>query len=104
MKFDHKKVSTLLSFLFALGILVWVGINIVFPSFVYSTNKTDKFKIGFLPKEFDGKKFFSITPLYDYPYHKIGIQINLENGEKIKQREFPLFYGYEAEFYPVSPK
>lgn len=95
----------LLSFLFALGILVWVGINITFPSFAYSINKTDEFKkISVLLREFGEKKFVSLTPLYDYPYHRIRIQIDLEKGEKISQKEFPVFYGYEAEFYPVSSK
>ena len=102
MKLNIKKINTGIVLFSVLFILAYVALSIIFPSFSYYIKKTDKFKVSILKKSFGGKEFLSITPLYDYPYNSIKVKINLQNGADIFEDELPLFYGYEAEFYPIS--
>jgi len=98
-----KKINSII--ILSLGglILIWIGLKIVFPSFIYTSAKTEKVertKIFVVERKIDNKKYLTVAPLFDYPYHSIKLVIKNKAGLAGEGNTLKISKGYVAQFFP----
>lgn len=99
-KRTNCKMNTSVVVLLGVGVLLYVVIRIMFPIFSYSINKTDRFKVQALKQKIGDEYYLAITPLYDYPYNKIDVEVygKFESATE----EVALYKDYISQLYPIG--
>ncbi|MEA2007078.1 MAG: hypothetical protein U9O20_02870 [Patescibacteria group bacterium] len=99
-KTANCKINTAIVVLLGLGVVLYVVNRIMFPAFSYHINKTDKFKVQVLRQQIGSKNYLAITPLYDYTYNEIKMEIY----GKFEQdsRGIDVYKDYMVQLYPVG--
>jgi len=99
-KLSICKINTAIVVLLGLGVVLYVVIRIMFPVFSYYINKTDRFKVQILRQQIESKNYLTITPLYDYPYNKIKMEVY--GKFETDSRGIDVYKDYLAQLYPIG--
>lgn len=96
------KLNSIIIIFLGVGILLYVGLRIIFPEFLYFLNEADQFKVQILKEQIGDKYYLAITPLHDYPYSEVKVEIKSSNKFEEFLNEIDVYKDYTAQLYPIG--
>ncbi len=95
-------INTVIVLIIGFFVLIWVGLQIAFPTFRYELINVGVSKVGMLKQEIGGKYYFVITPQYDYPYAKVELALKSRESYKNVPDSLVVLKDYVSQAYPKS--